>query len=124
MNFDPKALRSESHYTKRCRRQRYSLEFDVRTIIIISGVYGVTSPRAQRELQHLCCFLYGPVAYESHRRVLIRLRSRLFPAKPSIPHIASAMPANTTTDAAAFSNKSYDVLVVGGGTAGLALAAR
>jgi hypothetical protein len=34
------------------------------------------------------------------------------------------MPANTTTDAAAFSNKSYDILIVGGGTAGLALAAR
>ena len=34
------------------------------------------------------------------------------------------MPANTTTDAAAFSNKSYDILIVGGGTAGLALATR
>lgn len=34
------------------------------------------------------------------------------------------MPTNTTTDAAAFSNKVYDILIVGGGTAGLALAAR
>ena len=34
------------------------------------------------------------------------------------------MPADTTTDAAAFSNMAYDVLIVGGGTAGLALAAR
>ena len=34
------------------------------------------------------------------------------------------MPTNTTTDAAAFLNKVYDILVVGGGTAGLALASR
>ena len=34
------------------------------------------------------------------------------------------MPANTTTDTAAFLNTAYDVLIVGGGTAGLALAAR
>jgi hypothetical protein len=34
------------------------------------------------------------------------------------------MSVNITTDAAAFAEKTYDFLVIGGGTAGLALASR
>ena len=34
------------------------------------------------------------------------------------------MPTNTAADAAAFPNEVYDILIVGGGIAGLALASR
>lgn len=77
------------------------------------------APHGEKSRVTFLFYTYGLAAYESRSR---DPQSR-FPS-PSIPHIASTMPANTTTDAAAFSNKSHDILIVGGGTAGLALAAR
>ena len=59
----------------------------------------------------IAAVVHDPVVYEDRH---------WFAYAPHYP----LMPANTTTDAAAFSNKVYDILIVGGGTAGLALAAR
>ena len=72
--------------------------------------------RAQTLRLPIAAALRDPVVYEDRHRfasVVTLVLARLSP-----------MPTNTTTDAAAFSNKVYDILAVGGGTAGLALANR
>jgi len=54
----------------------------------------------------------------------IRSNSSQIPTDKPSRHILDTMLANVTADVSEFSNKCYDILVVGGGTAGLALASR
>jgi hypothetical protein len=56
--------------------------------------------------------------------IIIRSNSSQIPTDKPSRQILDKMLANVTADVSEFSNKCYDILVVGGGTAGLALASR